>query len=327
MLKKCIDPHAELAGAIAELHVNGQQAMVVKSRLSTVRASARLVRLLLVLASMALMVVDIWRASFSRQYVVVREFWNIPLLCFAILIFPLRGRVLFNVNHNLSCLPYHFPRSISLLGFLGFRFILFDGQAAAQYFPRSVRNAFVFPLFPCSPRGDQEIVASSIVKPKPVVAIVGDLRPEKGDPTQISEVLSSLALAARWDIRLGYRHQAHMLARLPATIRLVDTDSRSKYFELLSAADVIVVFAERGSYFCRHSGTVMDAIACGAVPLVPELPVLVSQISNPVLVGVTYQTFKELEEGISRAIALSQVVEEQRNLYFSVRRSVNVSLP
>jgi hypothetical protein len=326
MLTTCVDPHIVLTDALAALHVDGQKPSIVKSRLSTVRAQVRPVRFALVLASMAVMVVDIWQAVRRSRHVVVREFWNVPLFCFAFLLFPLRKRVLFNINHNLSGLPRRFPFSILILGILGFRFMLFDGEAALEYIPRRIRRAFAFPLFPCMPRVDLAARSPRVRNVRPVVAVVGDLRSEKGDAAQISKILSALALDQRWDIFLGHRRQLPMQFHLAANITLVSTASHDKYLELLSIADVVVVFAERDRYFCRHSGTIMDAITCGAIPLVPALPVFASQVGNPAKVGETYRALGDLEDGINRAISLSRNLTGQRNQYFRARGLVNVPL-
>jgi hypothetical protein len=326
MFRKCVDPHAVLSEAFKLFKINGVVPAIVKARIINLQSDFKAIRLILVLFNMTFLVIDIWRSSFQHRYIVVREFWNIPLLCYSLILFPLRRRVFFNVNHNLIGLPYHFPHSINLLSQVGFRFILFDGKSVSVCFPKAAFNAFEFPLFPCMPHSAQSINLKSFQVQKSMIAIVGDLRPEKGDINEINKVLVSLSLVDNWSIRLGHRHPESVKLVLPANVKLVDTSSRNNYLQLLMDSDVVVIFAHVDSYFCRHSGTVMDSISCGSIPLIPNLPVLVSQVNNPTKVGELYCSYGEIVSAISQALTLVENFREHRFMYFNVRNCIDIKL-
>lgn len=313
------DPHTILSAAFEKCLIHGHKPVVVKSRFARLHSKIRAVRLVLICLAMPLMVLDIWVAALTRKPIVVREFWNLPLAAVCLLLWPLRHRIMFNINHNLSGLPQQFPASLRRMATMGFHFILFDGSDAAKQFPAEVLPAFHFPLFPC-------VVGSAARAPgsPPVLAVVGDFRAEKGDPVKIRTLIKTLAKDTRWTVHIGKHGNKAALFGNDEGITIVDTSSHADYLSFLSTADIVLVFADSTQYYVRHSGTVMDAIACGAVPIVPNLPVIASQVSNPDAVGITYSDLSDLEACVIKAISGREVFATNRPTYFDERQSVEL---
>ena len=292
MLSTIADPHDVLSLALSRLRINGVSPIVIRSRLATLRSRYKLVRYLIVCFAMLLMIPDVWLAVRQNRYVIVREFWNVPLLLASPLLMAWKRCVFFNVNHNLVGMPEQFPWSLRVLARLGFQFILFDGKDAGSMLPGSVRPQFWFPLFPIpeqlsSRRGQRHSVL-------PVVGVVGDFRAEKGRAVEIGTLLNTLTNNGACEVKIGYRSSAHLLPLNGLGVKFIYTGTRSTYLEFLRSVDILLIFAKRETYYCRHSGTVMDAIACGVVPVVPDYPLLKSQVSDPVVVGATYHSLPEI---------------------------------
>jgi len=309
-----------LTEALQRCTVHGITPAIVRSRLSRWHATHRPPRLMMVVLAVPPMLFDIWWAVLRGKPVVVREFWNLPMAIVSPLLWPIRKRVLFNINHNLSGLPVHFPLTLKVLAWMGFRFFLFDGAAAAPHFPSGVLNAFRFPLFPCIAQAH-----SALQHDRPVLAVVGDFRPEKGNPEAIRSLLKTLAQDPRWRLRVGRHGQRVSLFDTTEAIETVNTSTHTDYLRFLAEADVVLVFADPAKYYVRHSGTVMDAIACGAIPIVPELPIIASQVSCPAAVGMVYRNMTDIEACVLNAIAEQGAYAQNRSIYLTARHRVELT--
>lgn len=314
------DPHTILSRAFEKCTIGGRKPAIVKSRLSRLHSKSRTIRLIFVFLAVPLMVFDIWLSALRQSPVVIREFWNIPIAFVSPIIWPVRHKLYFNINHNLSGLPNRFPLSLYIMALLGFRFVLFDGSATASHFPAKVLRAFYFPLFPCIP-GEFQHRTESL----PMIAVVGDFRPEKGDPKLIRSLVEALSDDSRWTLKIGKHGNKPSLFEAHNNIVVVDTSTHSDYLRFLSSAVAILVFADADKYYVRHSGTVMDAIACGAVPIVPNLPVIASQVHCPIDVGVIYDDFSELKACATKAISLQDIFSVNRKTYFKFRDTVELT--
>jgi hypothetical protein len=158
-----------------------------------------------------------------------------------------------------------------------------------------------------------------------VLAVVGDFRAEKGDPEKIRTLLKALAEDTRWTVQIGKHGTKAALFGSGEGITVVDTSSHADYLRFLSTADAVLVFADADKYYARHSGTVMDAIACGAVPIVPDLPVIASQVHNPEVVGITYPDLSDLKAYVIKAIEEREAFAINRLAYFKARGSIELT--
>jgi len=325
ILKKISDPHVVLNKAYGNFTINNISPALITFRLKTLSSQFKLIRYLIVLLNTIFLMIDIWKLKGRYKYIVIREFSNLPLLWLCFFAFPLRRKLFFNVNHNLSSLPYKFPWSITLLCQLGFQFILFDGLEVSKFFPRDCLKSFFFPQFP-SNDFISKAKKISLKNNSPLITFVGDLRPEKGNLNKIADALKRLSLALNCKIVYGSKD-----GKLPkgidfGIIRAVNTKVRSDYFKLLNKSSVVIIFAEKNSYFARHSGTIMDAIASGAIPLVPSLPIFISQINNPVPVGIEYRGLSDLKSSVIIALDNLSKFKKHRAEYFNFRKIVNIYL-
>jgi hypothetical protein len=267
------------------------------------------------------MLVDIVRSAFCSRYVIVREFWNVPLVIMLPFLFIWRKRILWNVNHNLrSGSSGTCPVALSLAARLGFRFLLLDGSAAVAGLPHHVRYAFSTPLFPITDRLRSRRAKRDVAH----VSLVGDMRPEKVATGELERVVQQLSDLSRVHVQIGVRNGQLPEVRVQQNVTFADTSTRLQFLGLLGDSDIVVVLARRDAYYLRNSGTVLDAISCGAWPVVPAYPVLEVQVSHPVRVGSTYGPTSEIVAVVREAIASLESLESSRAAYFSGRGPVNL---
>lgn len=322
MIYRDSDPHEILDEVLKNLRVEGLRPAVVKSRWSAVNSSYRPVRIFIVLVRSLAMVMDIVRAASSTRYVIVREFWNVPLLLMVPVLLGWRRRILWNVNHNLRNDSGGCPPVLSLAARGGFRFLLFDGSIAAASFPPHVRRAFSTPLFPVAVRSANRRARPDVVR----VSLVGEMRLEKIASGSLELVIGGLCRLPGVSLRIGVRRGVLPGAALPPGVELVDTSTREQYLKLLEDSDVVVILARRDAYYYRNSGTVLDAVSCGAWPIVPAFPVMKVQVGHPARVGSTYESESGIADAVEDAIDGLGSGDEQRSLYFLGRGLVNLEL-
>jgi hypothetical protein len=317
------DPHTVLDAALTRLTFNGKSVKTVRARLANYRSRISFANYLLVMVSMVIMTFDLLTAARRGGVVVAREFWNIPLLVVSPLLFPFRRRIYFNVNHNLRSLPHQFPPSIVLLSRLGFRFILFDGRLAAATFCLAVRKQFSTPLFPISIEGASAELPPGHFDTSWVVGVVGDFRLEKGSKEEVIEIISRIGAIPGVNVTIGLREPGLAVERAGLVAQVVGTRSREEYVAFLQSIDILILFARQDRYYCRHSGTIMDAIACYATPVVPNFPVLASQISHPVRVGLTYEGLGAIVDTTVNACQNRRVLRENIPRYLRARNRID----
>jgi hypothetical protein len=103
------------------------------------------------------------------------------------------------------------------------------------------------------------------------------------------------------DLLIGLRKPTPWIQDSGLVVNVIGTESRVEYLTFLRTIDVLILFARKDRYYCRHSGTIMDAVACYAIPVVPNFPVLASQITLPVQVGLAYDGLEEIVSTIANA--------------------------
>lgn len=321
------DHHEILSEAFSFFYINGEPVSIIKSRISNLKTKYRILKFALIFFATFFLIFDIWKI-YKNKYIVIREFWNVPLLIFGFLLFPLRKNLFFNINHNLSNIEKKFPLSIKILCKLfKFNFILFDGNKLIQFFPDGIKSNFLFPPFPCVSNQINQNIAKLVINSKPIVGLVGDMRSEKVSLFDLNFIIDALSSNENWNFVVGGTHDKNMSVICLNGLDLIDTTSRSDYLKFLSNACVVVILANRSSYFSRHSGTIIDVIASGAIPVVPNLPVFASQISSPKLVGVTYDSVGEIAAAINFAFERLSFFEKNRKIYFECRSISDASYP
>jgi hypothetical protein len=129
-----------------------------------------------------------------------------------------------------------------------------------------------------------------------------------------------------WDIRISNSFNTNNDLKNIKNIKFFNTKSHQKYLKFLSSCEAILILANKKDYFYRNSGSIMDSISCGAVPIVPRFPVFISQINKPVKIGFAYKSLEKINEVLSIFNTLIPALIKNRKRYFSERRIVNIDL-
>lgn len=320
ILHRTEDPHLVYTEALARLTVDGAPPKVVTSRLKRFSSPHYPVRAVISALAALLLVVDIYRARPWRQAVLVREFWNIPLLITSPLVWPLARRILFNINHNLTGAGGAVPRPIRFLARIGFRFVLFDGATSVARFPSELRSAFIAPPFPSVALPQMRVRHGQPFR----VGLVGSLASINNQSTRFFDQLARIVDTENVVLCYGARDfLPHQLAQING-VQIVDTRSRENFRTYLYSLDIAIFVASADSYFHRHSGTVMDAVSAGVVPVVPSFPVLLSQVSNPCQVGIAYCGLDALPGAVDRAVASLDALSNNRLGWHNARKNPDV---
>ena len=249
---------------------------------------------------------ELWRLR-DQDLVIVREFLTSLLVLVWPLLWPLRGRVHFLVNHNLQEAGRRGfeRRCLRLLGRCGCRFAgleLADGFAELGL-PTTPERLLVLP-HPLKVSGPSR--PDPTVR-RPVVGVVGEMRGEK-NATSLLEHLAALRADGRLDVDLllGCPDPTAAGRWRAEGFRIVDTTRLENYLGALDACDVVALNYERERYFWRASGVAADALARRAVVVCPDFPMMRHQLTWPRAVGATFGRLDDLAPALDRALALRE---------------------
>lgn len=313
------DPHKILSNALAGATINGRGATILSYCWPHVKFRNRLLAIIAVFLRNIYMVLIALSGVIAGgdRFFIFREFSNGVMFLLIPLTFFIRGRCIFNVNHNLKNIEHRFPWSIRVMSVLGYYFLIFDGQNLVTYIPPNLRKAFIFTPFPCVAMGGAYKKTEGGVAR---IGVVGDFRSEKTDSTEFSGILKSVSEMSRSTIQIGVRSSVALRdVSVPDGVLVRSTAGHSEYISFLSDCDVLLVLAKREAYFSRNSGTIMDAIACGVIPVVPNLPVLESQVTTPRKVGVVYSDYFGIQKSIVEAIEKMNALRSAMDDYLAMR--------
>jgi hypothetical protein len=264
-----------------------------------------LCKALLFLVPHARLVGQLWR---RREYdlIVVREFLTALLLVVWPLIWPLRRRVYFLINHNLQeAHRRRLERSVlRLLYRTGCRFACFETTAGCAEIG-IVPDAERFLVLPHPLAG--AIVSRPATPPtgEPVVGVIGAMRAEKGSEA-ILPALLQLREEGRLPVRLvlGCPDADARATWQCRGFEVIDTSSRAAYLAALDLCDVVVLNYQRDRYLYRPSGVAADALSRGAAVVCPDFPLMRLQLSAPAAVGAVFGSLDGLPAATVRALAL-----------------------
>ena len=235
----------------------------------------------------------------ARTYL-VREFSNVPLW----LVFPLirhrSKQLFFLVNHNLQ---WTFGSKSERAAFIGLankgcRFIFFE-QVPSQPLKEYGINHSAFRHL------SHPIPGTPVVRKKggdvECIGIIGQYRREKG----LEELLDQLKpLTERYRIVLAIPNVEEFKNESQLSgvdwITLIDTSDFDDYRTTIANCDVIIVNQPEEGYMYRASGLVADAAAAHVPVVARGLPVIGSQVNNPVCIGETFVNPSEIDGCIER---------------------------
>jgi glycosyltransferase involved in cell wall biosynthesis len=272
-------------------------------------------RLMILLRHSAL-VSKVWkwvgRDRRARRFILVREFSTLPLLLVFPLLWPLRKRIRFLINHNLQWAARSSAERFGLrmLARLGAQWALFETQDfpnLGKFGISSDRNlvlphpALKSPAAEGCPKGG----AGS-----PVVGVAGYYRPEKNMDELVRLLKDRLP---EFGILLGIPNPedaAHL------DVETVSTASKEDYFKMIARCDVLVFNYSRDGYFYRASGPLADAAACGTAVVVPDFPIIGKQADG---IGEVFQTLDELPRAVECAVEKARAGQYDFDGYCRVR--------
>ena len=257
----------------------------------------------------------------NKDAIFVREFLTVPLLLASPLLLRFRARVLFVLIHNVQMahLRLRDRLALRLLFRLGFRFVSLETDAGIQQlgidFDRD--QLLVLPLCCPAPTPRDSRQRNPM---RPVVGIVGRLRPEK-NVLKLLNVLSEMRQTRHSEVEVlvGCDDPAVLAQAQSLGLNVIDTTAEAAYDAALDSIDVLVVNYDRGRYFYRTSGVIADAALRGLVVVCPDYPTFRIQISTPVVIGATFKSFDNLGQAINEALSLIPNAREA-SLAYQVHR-------
>ncbi len=225
----------------------------------------------------------------------VREFSNIPLK----LVFPLirsrRGGMSFLVNHNLQwTVGNRMERAaFSKLGAWGCRFVFFEHVPSVAKTVNACALPHPVPESQCKKRGEGESLDT--------IGVIGQYRPEKGID-ELLEQLKPLCPGYRILLALPNLDEFKKKSMFGDAGWLVcrDTSDFGDYFKTIAECSVVVLNHPGAGYEYRASGLIADAAAVHVPVIVRDLPLLASQVNEPVCIGETFTNLAELPDCIER---------------------------
>jgi len=320
-MKKKIDSHEILDNVFNNIFIRQQKPIVIHSGITSYKFDYYLLSLLatfLASIDLFLRIYLTYLRNKSRD-IVIREFWNLPLLFSSIFLLPIRQKLFFNINHNLKSKNLRIPIPIKILALMGYKFILFDGSLLASKFPQYIRKQLYCPFFPLPPQ--KEKFKKNINNSKKIiVGVVGDFRSEKINYHKLITMLQKFK--KNKNILIFFGSQFDIVAKSIDEMIHFSTNTHKEYINFLQSLDYLIIFAKKESYYFRNSGTIMDAISCGTIPIVPNYPVFNSQISDPIQVGLCYKSFNELSNIMSGISNNKQYLKNNFNYYTLTRSSL-----
>ncbi|HSA79309.1 MAG TPA: hypothetical protein VLE23_00720 [Geminicoccaceae bacterium] len=320
------DPHQALQALIEAAALTRAKVAVLpvpmhaRDRRWLPRTVALLVKAVHFLGPHLRMVGQVWGAG-EFDLIMVREFLTALLIVVWPLLWPLRRRVYFLINHNLQEAHQRgLERAVlRILHRTGCRFGCFETTAGfAEIGIVPDRERFLVLPHP--------LVATLSAKPaaqptdEPVVGVIGEVRAEKG-----SEALFKTLLQLRAQGRLPARlvlgcPQAEVRATWrECGFEVIDTSDRAAYLAALDLCDVVILNYQRERYEYRPSGVAADALARGAAVVCPDFPLMRRQLSIPAEVGAVFGSQDELAAATLRALALRPTLASALAAHHEVR--------
>ncbi len=245
------------------------------------------------------------------SHILVREFSTAPLLFVFPILWPLRKKLVFMLHQNIQWAAQRKSEHLALLALskLGARWALLETQnvQGLEKFNIPSESNLVLPHpVSKSPSGESGSGA-------PVIGVAGYYRPEKGMDALVRQLQKDLPT---FKILLGVPNPE---AAAHLDVEMVSTASEEDYFKMIERCDVLVQNGAEESYFCRASGPVADAAACGTAVVAPDFPLIHHQLTSPVSVGEVFQTLEGLQDAVRKAVETVRAGQYDFEVYCEAR--------
>lgn len=295
---------------------------VVKTLTSRYHSRFKVIKCVIFMFDLIYLPLVVWTSFFRNKFDLFffREFNTLSFPIIAIFIFPLRHKILLNVNHNFQrCITSSLhARCIRLLDMLGFRLFNFESGAAPLTLNRKVISV-PFPLHPSVISKPQFNFDNSTQK---VIGVVGSIRDEKNIP-KLLEVLNEQC-SSKFDLVLGCDDKLLLAEYNEKGWITYNTSTYTEYLKAIGECDVLVFNYSKYHYQYRHSGVLTDAILKRKIVVAPDYPYFSKQLNYPHKVGVTFKQLESLYKAVEEAVEIS-FDNKYFDAYLSKRSMKNVS--
>ena len=231
---------------------------------------------------------ELWWAIVGHRHsrhILVREFSTYYVWLPVLLAFPMRRKLILLVAHNVqSAGRSSLERALLMLLYkVGVRYAVLEADDGLVQV-LGITDGLVLSHPVPEPK-------KSVVKPDATVrvAMVGDMRPEKGLDSHVNTLLDITADWEGIEFCIGTSKVPYVSEKWPGC-SVHDTSSYESYCSFLASVDLLVVPYPESTYKYRASGIVGEAQAAGCAIVTSNLPVLKSQVLTPSISGVCLKT-------------------------------------
>lgn len=247
----------------------------------------------------------------KNKIIFVREYNNFFYFGFIVLALITSKKIFLNVNHNFKTEADFVKKKEALKKFNIYlvlcEYAAFD-ESPQLYFP--TKRIQVSKI--------QNTCRNKVEDQKGfTIGVIGAYRKEKNIET-ILKYLSSYksegaSVLKNCNIVLGSTYDCRS-ENQKGLIEFIDTTKNDIYLDLLDLVDVAILNYDK-SYVFRSSGVLHDIISRRTYCIVPNYPILVSQVVWPAEVGASFDSLDELPDLVEHAIQVLGVGD--KNIYES----------
>ena len=260
-----------------------------------------------------------YKTKSKNNLIILREFNSFIILF--LIFFPkrLKSNLILFINHNITTSKPFIKKLLFNNKFTGLKFLLFDGKKVRKLFsnPKDIYT----PLFPANINkyNIRETIKLLKSKLKRKYSVGISLSLNKKSHSKVSRdklFLISKLIERKISIKIFSRDSNSIIKSLPKSkyIEIKDTSSKEKYIKSISETTIFVIYESKieKTYKYRHSGSIMELINYGCIPIVPDLPLLHSQVKSPYEVGFVYDSNSNIELIINNIIEKINTIENNQ---------------
>lgn len=233
----------------------------------------------------------------ARRYnfIFIREFFTPFVFLFSPILFPIRNKLIFVVNHNFQAAensPLH-AVFLFILNRFNFKFLYFEihPSLVSKSFLLSKLNrandlVIPFPIF-------NRFSDKKSFNNNKSIGIVGFFRDEKNDKLYLDAIIN---FSCRYNIDVILASPSDWLNNYYPNLnyQFILTESAVDYYNSFNHFSCVFVGYSSSSYFLRTSGIISDAISTGCPVLSPSFPIFHSQVHSPIQCGFCFNDVVDL---------------------------------
>ncbi len=283
----------------------------------------------------------IYHQIFSKNKLIILREFNSCIILFLIF-FPrnFKSNLILFINHNITTPPEFIKKLILNNKLSGLKYLIYDGHNTKSLFNKK-ENIFT-PLFPLNLNKNKinrtvKLLKSKFSK-KYTVGI--SLSLNKKSHSKVSKeklTLISKLIEEKIYLKIFSRDPSRIKRLLPKSLflEILDTSTKEKYTKAIAETTLFIIFEANieTTYQYRHSGSIIELINNACIPIIPNLPILNSQIKNPCEIGLVYNInsdLKDIDKIIKNKIKLLKNNEKKfiNNLEeYLTERSKDIKIP